>query len=77
MAKRRGQYEQQVVEDPRRYDSWFDYVRLEEAQATAELDLARKEGAVGAGEFVCLFVISVALCLDCSVSPVIASSKVC
>jgi crooked neck len=47
VAKRRGQYEQQVVEDPRRYDSWFDYVRLEEAQATAELDLARKDGGGG------------------------------
>ncbi|RKP09089.1 hypothetical protein THASP1DRAFT_34492 [Thamnocephalis sphaerospora] len=36
MAKRRGQYEQQVRENPRNYDVWFDYARLEEATADVE-----------------------------------------
>ncbi|KAI9594755.1 hypothetical protein BDF19DRAFT_471519 [Syncephalis fuscata] len=30
IAKRRAQYEEQVQENPRNYDAWFDYARLEE-----------------------------------------------
>ncbi len=31
MSERRFQYEADVKQDPLNYDSWFDYVRLEEA----------------------------------------------
>jgi len=31
LSKRRVQYEEQVKQDPRSYDTWFDYARLEES----------------------------------------------
>ena len=31
MSERRFQYEADVKQDPLNYDSWFDYIRLEEA----------------------------------------------
>lgn len=30
MSERRFQYEADVKQDPLNYDSWFDYIRLEE-----------------------------------------------
>ena len=38
-SKKRFQYEEQVRRDPLVYDTWFDYVKLEESQA--QLDVAR------------------------------------
>lgn len=36
VGKRRFQYEEAVTKDPRNYDAWFDYVRLEEAEGNAD-----------------------------------------
>lgn len=36
LAKRRVQYEEQVKENPKNYDAWFDYARLEETSADVE-----------------------------------------
>lgn len=33
VGKRRAQYEEALSSDPLDYDTWFDYARLEEAQA--------------------------------------------
>jgi len=35
-AKRRVQYEEQVKENPKSYDTWFDYARLEESSGDVE-----------------------------------------
>ncbi|KAK6495370.1 NineTeen Complex (NTC) component [Arthrobotrys musiformis] len=35
-AKRRVQYEELIKENPKNYDVWFDYARLEEAQGDAD-----------------------------------------
>ncbi|RKP24063.1 hypothetical protein SYNPS1DRAFT_17693, partial [Syncephalis pseudoplumigaleata] len=35
-AKRRVQYEEQIKENPRNYDTWFDYARLEEEAGDPE-----------------------------------------
>lgn len=31
LAKRRFQYEDEIKANPQNYDSWFDYIRLEES----------------------------------------------
>ncbi|KMU81431.1 pre-mRNA-splicing factor clf1 [Coccidioides immitis RMSCC 3703] len=36
LSKRRVQYEEQVKENPKNYDAWFDYIRLEEASGNVE-----------------------------------------
>ncbi|KAK5116023.1 NineTeen Complex (NTC) component [Meristemomyces frigidus] len=36
LAKRRVMYEEQVKENPKNYDAWFDYARLEESSPTSE-----------------------------------------
>lgn len=36
LSKRRVQYEEQVKENPKNYDIWFDYARLEETSADAD-----------------------------------------
>lgn len=36
LSKRRVQYEEQVKENPRNYDVWFDYIRLEEASGNVD-----------------------------------------
>mmetsp|Transcript_46950 Transcript_46950/g.92422 ORF Transcript_46950/g.92422 Transcript_46950/m.92422 type:complete len:684 (-) Transcript_46950:136-2187(-) len=36
LSKRRFQYEEQLKENPRNYDVWFDYIRLEEGAADVE-----------------------------------------
>ena len=36
MAERRFQYEAEVSRNPVNYDTWFDYVRLEEAAANSD-----------------------------------------
>ena len=35
-SKKRFQYEEQVHKDPFMYDSWFDYLKLEETQAASD-----------------------------------------
>ena len=40
LGKRRIQYEDELAQDPKNYDVWFDYVRLEESS----LRTAREEG---------------------------------
>jgi len=40
-SKKRFQYEEQVRKDPFMYDSWFDYLKLEETQATLDLSHTR------------------------------------
>ena len=43
LSKSRLRYEKELEENPRNYDVWFDFVRLEEAEAIAEADrLARR-----------------------------------
>ncbi|EMD01239.1 hypothetical protein BAUCODRAFT_29691 [Baudoinia panamericana UAMH 10762] len=41
LAKRRVMYEEQVKENPRNYDSWFDYARLEESSPSSSADKVR------------------------------------
>lgn len=36
VSERRFQYEADVKQDPLNYDSWFDYIRLEEAAGQPE-----------------------------------------
>lgn len=36
LAKRRVGYEEQLKENPKRYDTWFDYARLEESAGDAD-----------------------------------------
>ncbi|CAG8972633.1 hypothetical protein HYALB_00005402 [Hymenoscyphus albidus] len=36
LSKRRVQYEEQVKENPKNYDAWFDYARLEEASGDVD-----------------------------------------
>ena len=36
ISKRRVQYEEQVKENPKNYDAWFDYARLEESSGDAD-----------------------------------------
>lgn len=36
LSKRRVQYEEQVKENPKNYDTWFDYARLEETSGDAD-----------------------------------------
>jgi crooked neck len=36
LSKRRRHYEEQVKENPKNYDTWFDYARLEEASGNAD-----------------------------------------
>lgn len=45
VAKRRIQYEQQVQDNPMNYDTWFDYIRLEEAEREREVDDEQVEAA--------------------------------
>ncbi|KAF2452389.1 pre-mRNA-splicing factor CLF1 [Lineolata rhizophorae] len=46
LAKRRVQYDEQVKENPKNYDAWFDYARLEEASGDADRVRAVYERAV-------------------------------
>ncbi|KAI7509063.1 Pre-mRNA-splicing factor [Hortaea werneckii] len=41
LAKRRVMYEEQVKENPKNYDSWFDYARLEESSPSSSPDRVR------------------------------------
>ncbi|KAK3651238.1 NineTeen Complex (NTC) component [Elasticomyces elasticus] len=41
LAKRRVMYEEQVKENPRNYDTWFDYARLEESSPTSDPERVR------------------------------------
>ena len=41
LAKRRVMYEEQVTSNPKNYDAWFDYVRLEESSPTSTPDRVR------------------------------------
>jgi crooked neck len=41
LAKRRVMYEEQVKDNPRNYDSWFDYVRLEESSPSSTPERVR------------------------------------
>lgn len=36
LSKRRFQYEEELKEDPRNYDVWFDYIKLEEQSKNAK-----------------------------------------
>jgi hypothetical protein len=44
-SKRRFQYEEQLAADPLQYDTWFDYIRLEET--AGDEDRIREVGAWG------------------------------
>ncbi|KAF2771706.1 TPR-like protein [Teratosphaeria nubilosa] len=41
LAKRRVMYEEQVKENPKNYDAWFDYARLEESSPSSTPDRVR------------------------------------
>ncbi|KAK5132906.1 NineTeen Complex (NTC) component [Meristemomyces frigidus] len=41
LSKRRVMYEEQVKENPKNYDTWFDYARLEESSPTSTPDRVR------------------------------------
>jgi crooked neck len=49
LAKRRIEYEQSVERDPRDYDAWFDWVRLEEQAASGALAAAAAAEGDGDG----------------------------
>lgn len=46
MGKRRIQYEDEVTHDPRNYDIWFDYARLEEGARRGAIDDGEDDAAV-------------------------------
>ena len=41
LAKRRVMYEEQVTSNPKNYDAWFDYARLEESSPTSDPERVR------------------------------------
>lgn len=41
LSKRRVMYEEQVKENPKNYDAWFDYARLEESSPSSTADRVR------------------------------------
>ena len=47
IGKRRLQYEEQVTENPKNYDAWFDYARLEEMAGEPERVREVYERAIG------------------------------
>lgn len=47
LSKRRFTYEQQLSENPLNYDTWFDYVKLEES--TGNVDRIREVRRWGLG----------------------------
>ena len=49
LSKRRAQYEAALAANPRNYDAWFDYVRLEESEAAGAIAAAASGGGAAGG----------------------------